>query len=668
MTKKLSIPQVVRTATIRRSGWAQRVLPLLLLGAILVSMVSMVLPHPSAVDAAGLPSGFMEAVVASGLSSPTAMALAPDGRLFVCQQGGQLRVIKNSVLLSTPFLTVPVNSTGERGLLGVAFDPNFATNQFVYVYYTATMPVIHNRVSRFTANGDVAVAGSEVVLLELNPLSGATNHNGGAMHFGTDGKLYIATGENANSSNAQTLDNLLGKILRINSDGTVPADNPFYTQATSSNRTIWALGLRNPYTFAFQPGTTRMLINDVGEGTWEEINDGIAGANYGWPTCEGTCSPPTPSFRDPISQYAHDGATCAITGGTFYNPATSQFPSDHLSDYFFADFCGGWIKRLDVATNSVAGFATGIASPVDLTVAPDGSLYYLAHESGAVYRVQYTGSQAPSITQHPSSQTVAVGQPATFSVAAAGTPPLRYQWQRNGATIAGATAATYTLASTTAADSGTQFRVVVTNAYGSATSTAATLTVTTNRSPVGSITAPAPGTLYSAGQTITYAGTATDPEDGTLPASAFTWQVDFHHDTHVHPFLPATSGAKSGSFPIPTSGETSVNVWYRIHLTVKDSGGLTHTSYRDVTPRTVRLTVQTQPDGLQVTVDGQPATAPITVDSVVGMTRRIGVSAPQTLNGVTYVFRSWSDGGTATHDITAPTKNTTYTARFQRQK
>src|SRR5687768_2735339 len=150
--------------------------------------------------AAAIPSGFTETQIVSGLASPTAMAFAPDGRIFVALQGGQLRVIKNGALLPTPFLTVTVSSSGERGLLGVAFDPAFATNGFVYVYYTATTPAIHNRLSRFTANGDVAVAGSETVLLELNNLSSATNHNGGALHFGPDGKLYVAVGENANSA------------------------------------------------------------------------------------------------------------------------------------------------------------------------------------------------------------------------------------------------------------------------------------------------------------------------------------------------------------------------------------------------------------------------------------------------------------------------------------
>jgi glucose/arabinose dehydrogenase len=345
----------------------------------------------STLQAATLPAGFTETLIAGGLSSPTAMAFAPDGRIFVCQQGGQLRVIKNNVLLATPFVSLTVNSSGERGLLGIAFDPNFATNQYIYLYYTATTPAIHNRVSRFTANGDVALAGSEVVLLDLNNLSSATNHNGGAMHFGADGKLYIAVGENANAANAQTLGNLLGKMLRINPTpgDIIPTDNPFFNTTTGNNRAIWALGLRNPFTFNFQRSTGRMFINDVGQNTWEEINDGIAGSNYGWSNCEGFCSPPNPNFRDPIFQYANDGSTCAITGGTFYNPPRVQFPSSYLGKYFYSDFCGGWIRLLDPTNNTSTGFATGISSPVDLQVSADGSLYYLARGTGQVFRVQF---------------------------------------------------------------------------------------------------------------------------------------------------------------------------------------------------------------------------------------------------------------------------------------
>ena len=345
------------------------------------------------VHAATVPPGFTDTLVASGLNTPTAMALAPDGRIFVCQQGGALRVIKNGVLLPTPFLTVTVDPSGERGLLGVAFDPNFASNQLVYIYYTATTPTIHNRISRFTANGDVALAGSETIVMDLPNLSSATNHNGGALHFGPDGTLFVAVGDNANGANAQSLGTRLGKMLRITSTGGIPTDNPFFNTATGDNRAIWALGVRNPFTFSFQPGVGRMFINDVGQNTWEEINDGIAGSNYGWPTCEGFCNPPNPSFRDPIFAYMNDGSTCAITGGAFYNPQINQFPAQFVGNYFFADFCGGWIRRLDPANgNAVSDFATGISLPVDLQVSADGFLYYLARGNGSVNRIGFTAA------------------------------------------------------------------------------------------------------------------------------------------------------------------------------------------------------------------------------------------------------------------------------------
>lgn len=351
---------------------------------------------------ATLPAGFTETAI-SGLSTPTAMDIAPDGRIFVCQQGGSLRVIKNGALLSTPFLTVSVDANGERGLLGIAFDPNFAANNFIYVYYTVSTSPRHNRVSRFTANGDVAVPGSETIILELDNLTSAQNHNGGAIHFGPDGKLYIGVGENATGSNAQTLSNMLGKILRINSNGTIPNDNPFFNQATGNNRSIWALGLRNPFTFAFQPGTGRMFINDVGQNTFEEINDGIAGSNYGWPNEEGPSA--NPNFRPPLFAYQHGlGATtgCAIAGGAFYNPATVQFPQSFVGKYFFADLCSGWIRMFDPASGTASSFASGISSPVDMKVDADGSLYYLARgpgsNTGALFRVQFAGPMLVSET------------------------------------------------------------------------------------------------------------------------------------------------------------------------------------------------------------------------------------------------------------------------------
>ncbi len=363
-------------------------------GLFLLTLVLEALP----LNAATLPAGFTETQFGSNFNgTPTAMAFAPDGRLFVCLQSGQLRVIKNGTLLATPFITLSVDSNGERGLLGVAFDPNFSTNQFIYLYYTVPTSPIHNRISRFTANGDVVTAGSEVVLADLDNLSTATNHNGGAIHFGPDGKLYVGVGENANSANSQTLTNRLGKILRYNPDGSIPTDNPFFNTATGANGAIWALGLRNPFTFGFQPGTGRLFINDVGQSTWEEINDGIAGSNYGWPNCEGACSPTNMNFRDPLFQYGHGTSSttgCAIVGAAFYNPPVNQFPASYLGKYFFGDLCSGWIRLFDPASGTASGFASGISSLVDLHVGPDGCLYYLAQgNNGQVFRIAATPAQ-----------------------------------------------------------------------------------------------------------------------------------------------------------------------------------------------------------------------------------------------------------------------------------
>jgi glucose/arabinose dehydrogenase len=371
-----------------------------------------------------LPGGFAEATVVSGLAGPTAMEVLPDGRMLVSEQGGTLRVVKNGALLATPFVSLNVDSSGERGLLGVTVDANFASDQFVYLYYTVSGSTAHNRVSRFTAAGDVAVPGSEAVLMDLDPL-GPTIHNGGGLHFGADGKLYISVGENGTPANAQTLANRLGKILRINANGTIPADNPFFNVAVGANRAIWALGLRNPFTFAVQPGTGTIFINDVGQNTWEEIDQGRAGANYGWPNTEGVST--DSRFVPPLFAFGHGGGDmlgCAITGGTFYNPTTNQFPAEFVGDYFFADLCNSWIRRYDPITHVVGGFATSLpALPVDLRVDAAGNLFYLARgtgsNTGVIGRISYPPGQ--SLLQFGASVfTVTEGGTATITVSRGG--------------------------------------------------------------------------------------------------------------------------------------------------------------------------------------------------------------------------------------------------------
>jgi glucose/arabinose dehydrogenase len=392
---------------------------------VLTAFVSSILASSS--PALALPSGFAKTKVVSGLTLPTSMAFAPDGRLFITERGtgaggtGRVRIVKNGVLLSTPFVSLQTDNSNvganERGVLGLAIDPDFASNHFIYVYYTVPGNPPHNRVSRFTANGDVAVAGSETPILDLNNLS-AGNHNGGAIHFGLDGKLYIGAGENANSSNAVNLNNYLGKILRINKDGSAPTDNPFYDAGDGINAKdrIWTYGHRNPFTFDVQPGTGRIFVNDVGENTWEEINDIVKGKDYGWRggTTDGDA---TVFYR-----YNHSEGRC-ISGGTFYNPpAAPGGYSAFVGRWFFGDYTNGWIHVINPSNKAVSTFETGINGPIDIDVGPDNNIYYLTINGGELWKVTTTDTITQELVLSTSAIDVGEGKSGTFTVRLAAQP------------------------------------------------------------------------------------------------------------------------------------------------------------------------------------------------------------------------------------------------------
>jgi glucose/arabinose dehydrogenase len=485
-----------------------------------------------------LPPGFTETTLASGFSSPTAMDFSPDGRLFVLEQAGNVKLVHADGTTWTA-LHLAVDSAGERGLLGIAFDPNYSTNHFAYLYYTnpnagaaAWATGEHNQLSRFTvgdADPQHPTFTSEAPILDWNNLSAATNHNGGAIHFGSDGMLYAGAGDNVQTFTlggntyrvSQTLANLLGKQLRIDvapfNDGVasrddqavghlIPPDNPFVGTASGINQLIYCLGLRNPFTFAVQPGTGTIFINDVGENTWEEIDQSSAGADYGWSggnTDGFGQTPPGPgTYHDPLLAYNHVGGPAgggdAIVGGTFYAPATPQFPDSYAGKYFYEDLGGGWIRVFDPAhpgsaanPDTSTAFASGtVGSLRDLAVDSAGNLYYLAGNGGGVVnKISYVG---PRIFGQPASQTVTAGQAATFSVTAGGAA-LTYQWQHLVGTTwtdVGSNAPTLSLTSVTAADAGS-YRVTVSNSVGSVTSNPATLTVTT--SPPVVVKASSPG-------------------------------------------------------------------------------------------------------------------------------------------------------------------------------
>ena len=407
-------------------------------------------------------------------------------------------------------------------------------------------------------------------------------------------------------------------------------------------------------------------MNDVGQGTWEEINDATTGGkNFGWPTAEGTST--NAAFTNPIYKYPHSGGDvngCAITGGTFFNPVVTNYPSEYVGQYFFQDLCSHWISSITLSgTVTRTTFGTNVAgSGVAIATGNDGNLYFLSRSNGALYKIIYNKTTLPFITTQPVTATIPVGQSITFSVKALGSTPFTYQWQKNGVDISGAKSATYTITNAIEANSG-KYRVVVSNSAGNTPSNEATLTVIANKIPVATITTPVGGTTYVAGTTLNFSGIGDDPEDGLLPAGAFSWSIHFHHDIHMHD-QPDVTGVKSGSFEIPNEGETSANVWYRIILTVTDSKGLKGKDSVDIYPRKTTLAFETTPPGLDITLDGQPLTTPSSVESVEGILRTIGVPSPQTVDHVIYSFASWSNHGTQSQTFTTPTDDVTLNATF----
>jgi glucose/arabinose dehydrogenase len=339
--------------------------------------------------------------VASGLSDPLYLtAPAGDPRLFIVEQAGRIRIVESGQLLTTSFLDINpiVRSGGEQGLLSVAFHPSYATNGYFYVNYTDNNG--DTRVERYTvsANANLADPGSaKLLLLIRQPYA---NHNGGLVMFGPDGKLYIGMGDGGSGGDpqnrAQNRDSLLGKLLRIDVDGgdpyAIPPDNPY---ARGGGRAeIWAIGLRNPWRFAFDRPAGLLYIADVGQNLWEEVSvapSGQAGLNYGWRIMEGThCYVSTPcnstGLVPPALEYGHANG-CSITGGFVYRG--SRAPS-LVGQYFYSDYCSGWIRSFTYSNGAVQrqtnwNLNVSIGNVLSFGEDSAGELYVLA--GGSVYRI-----------------------------------------------------------------------------------------------------------------------------------------------------------------------------------------------------------------------------------------------------------------------------------------
>ena len=343
--------------------------------------------------------------VVTGLSSPVYLT-APTGdtaRLFVVEQGGQIRIVQHGQLLPTAFLDIHTRlvSGGEQGLLSVAFHPNYGANGFFYVNYTDLNG--DTRVERYTVSAaDSNLADTTTHKLILFVPQPYTNHNGGLVMFGPDGMLYIGMGDGGSGGDpenrAQHPDSLLGKLLRIDVDHgdpyAIPPNNPFATSGGAPE--IWALGLRNPWRFAFDRSAGLLYIGDVGQGAWEEVDVEPAsqgGLNYGWRLMEGAhCYNPTNCSSAglvlPAVEYDHSNGQCAVIGGFVYRGA--RFPA-LAGQYFYADLCAGWVRSFTYAGGAVTGQTSWTlepspGSPLSFGEDSRGELYVLS-SGGTVYRI-----------------------------------------------------------------------------------------------------------------------------------------------------------------------------------------------------------------------------------------------------------------------------------------
>ncbi len=609
------------------------------------------------------PSGFTNQLLASNLNLPTDFAYAPDARIFITLKNGQVVIFKNGAVLPTPALSFTnvqagISTGGDRGLLSVALDPNFSQNGYLYLAYTTAAN--HERISRFTTSGDTINPASELVLIE-NPDTWTGFLNAVTLRYnGTDGKLYASVGSNGLSNNSQDLGSLDGKLLRLNLDGSIPTDNPF-TAIQGAKGAIWSYGLRNPWKMNIEPSGTA-LIGDVGENNYEKIVRSAKGANFGWPTFEGDCTPNCNGITPPLYVYPHNGNGAAVVGGDIYRG--TGFPTQYRNNYFYGDYVQGYINMLTLGTSgnvtATSTFDSGLGSIATVNSFPDGCLYYAVIFPGELHRycyaIQPVLHASVSATPTYGSLPLAVNFSSAGSTDSSGTA-LNFSWNfGDNTTGTGATTShSYTQKGIYTAT------LTASNANGS--STATTKIWAGYLPPTPHITAPLNGAKYSDGDTINFSGNATDPQDGNLGANSLSWLVTFHHNTHIH--SPTTyASTTSGSFTVPNNDEPSPVTWYEIDLTATNSAGLASTTALNIYPNVTTTHYLSNPSGAQILLDSQPITTPYDDQSVAGFVHSLSVNSPQTIATTSYNFASWSQGGAQTQTYTTPLATTTITANF----
>jgi glucose/arabinose dehydrogenase len=534
---------------------------------------------PVPLSATNLPPGFIEELVASDLMGPMSMAWGPGGDLWIGGAQGHVYLLQlgagpSSTARSVEPIVVaelPVSNQGERGVIGIAVDPDYTRNAHVWVFYSKRDPPFRNRLSRFRHVGDQLV--EETVILETPDLLNDV-HNGGCLRFTSDKTLFISTGDDGQESEtSQNPQDLRGKILHVNRDGSPAAGNPFLDGRDGDPR-VWALGLRNPWRFNLQPVSEVLFIADVGAGEYEEVNLGIPGANYGWRLTEGPEPPGVPGITYPIYSYPRTSELGhGIIGGD--HAPVGNFPPAYRGNYFFGDVATSELFRMVLDDSnqprSVERFASEtLSGPVDIQFGPDGALYYLAFGERGLLRISYVGgsNRQPVATASVEPDNGEAPLEVTLDGSGSFDPdggPLRYTWelgdgQRRNQTVVRNSypAGTYSA------------MLTVTDPQGGSSQVRDLRIVSGNTRPSPIIQEPAPDRRYSVGERVRFAGIGFDPEEGIVPCERMTWTVIFHHLGHTHPFLGPLQGICEGNFLADPHGEEQT--FFEIQLTVEDTG------------------------------------------------------------------------------------------------
>jgi glucose/arabinose dehydrogenase len=668
-------------------------------------------------EAATLPNGFEEQTVASGLSLPTAIAWAPDGRMFIAEKKGIVRVVNpNGTIAQLLDITSHVYGIADRGLLGIATDSDFATNHWLYllyVYQPTPAPSGIARTSRLTrvTVSDDNTASSETVILggagttscpapsntvDCIPAD-SDSHAIGTVRSAPDGTLWVGTGDGADWTRVDSRalrvydeQSFAGKIIHVDRSGMgipghafCPGDDDLTHVCTK----LYAKGLRNPFRFTLREGTGP-VVGDVGWEQHEEIDLMAApGRNYGWPCYEARAH--TSGYQDlpecpteytkegtaqadtlPDYDYSHDPSyQGAVVAGPTYTGG--PYPDDFDGDVFFGDYANAYIKRLQVDpqgnVTGAVGFATG-AVPVDLELGPGNEVYYVDFGdgkpgTGSVKRIRYTPQNRTPIPEAGASPTFGAA-PLTVSFSGAGSSDpdgdvLTYEWD-----FGDGTAHSTERDPTHVYNNPGEFtaRLTVTDSQGASASATVGVSVA-NSPPTVTIESPLDGSDYLIGRTIELRGSATDQEDGVLSGSSLKWQVSLIHKTHTHD-LTGLEGEQT-SFAGATDHDADAH--YRIMLTATDSAGRTGTKQIEIYPRVVNLTLASSPPGAPVTYGGTTAAAPVTRSSAIEFVSSISAASSFTSAGTTYLFVGWSDGGERAHEITIPSTDETLTALYEPQ-